>query len=263
VLRRWSRKLGASMNVIVPIRNRMSEQEYEAERERLRATYGDSNVEAAAKRDQALAALFHRSGWTQEELARKEEKTQPWVVYRLRFGRFLNFITTVIKTESLPANLTERRFRALWEQTDKDAPKEEFRFRAVIKMLQSESVMAPRRPPIGAKIKERFADGKWHNLDVITEKIGADRDHVRETLDAIAKNQTYNCRAEKKRVGTGFAYRLFKLDRAIPSSELLEKLSPIVKGLEEQGRQSAAAASPQVVLVLAHQLRKLLDEWTQ
>ena len=29
---------------------------------------------------------------------------------RLRFGRFLHFITTVIKTDSLPANLTERHF---------------------------------------------------------------------------------------------------------------------------------------------------------
>jgi hypothetical protein len=55
------------------------------------------------------------------ELAKKEGRTQSWVQYRLRFGRFLNFITMVIKTDSLPKNLTERRFRSLWEQTDKAA----------------------------------------------------------------------------------------------------------------------------------------------
>jgi hypothetical protein len=74
---------------------------------RLRELYDESSVEAAAKRDQALAQLFARSGWTQEELARKESKTQQWVAYRIRFGRFLHFITAVIKTDSLPANLKD------------------------------------------------------------------------------------------------------------------------------------------------------------
>jgi len=41
----------------------------------------------------AFANLFHRSGWTQEQLAKKEGKSQPWIVVRLRFGRFLKFIT--------------------------------------------------------------------------------------------------------------------------------------------------------------------------
>jgi hypothetical protein len=50
--------------------------------DKLTALYGESSVEAAAKRDQALALLFARSGWTQEQLAE-------------------NFITTVIKIESL------------------------------------------------------------------------------------------------------------------------------------------------------------------
>jgi hypothetical protein len=38
----------------------------------LRETYGDTAGEANARREQALAALFYRSGWTQEELAKKE-----------------------------------------------------------------------------------------------------------------------------------------------------------------------------------------------
>jgi hypothetical protein len=52
------------------------------------------------------------SGWTQEQLAKKEGKTIAWVAYRLRFGRFLNFSTTVENRQTLPSNLTERRFRS-------------------------------------------------------------------------------------------------------------------------------------------------------
>ena len=85
---------------------------------RLRELYDESSVEAAAKRDQALAQLFARSGWTQEELGKKEGKSQDWISLRLRFGRFLNFTTAVVNSE-LPRNLTEWRFRELWEQTDK------------------------------------------------------------------------------------------------------------------------------------------------
>jgi hypothetical protein len=39
--------------------------------------------------------LFYRSGWTQEELAKKEGKSPQWVAQRIRFGRFLNFSTAV------------------------------------------------------------------------------------------------------------------------------------------------------------------------
>ena len=65
-----------------------------------------------------VAALFYRSRWTQEELAKKERKTQPWVVYQLRFGRFLTFITTGYKDPKPPCNLSERRFRGYWEQAE-------------------------------------------------------------------------------------------------------------------------------------------------
>jgi len=69
--------------------------------------------------EQELAGLFHRSGWTQGELAKKESKTHQWVAYRMRFGRFLNFATAVANPEFMPPGLAERAFRDLWEQTDK------------------------------------------------------------------------------------------------------------------------------------------------
>jgi hypothetical protein len=51
---------------------RMPEEVYERERTRLREIYGDSSKEAGARFEQELAKLFYRSGWTQEELAKKE-----------------------------------------------------------------------------------------------------------------------------------------------------------------------------------------------
>jgi transcriptional regulator with XRE-family HTH domain len=60
-----------------------------------------------AGRDQELARLFQECGWTQERIARRIGKTKAWVSYRLIFGRFLEFSTTVEKLETL----TERRFR--------------------------------------------------------------------------------------------------------------------------------------------------------
>ncbi len=47
----------------------MARANYERERAAVREAYGDSSQEAGAKRDQALAKLFYRSGWAQEALA--------------------------------------------------------------------------------------------------------------------------------------------------------------------------------------------------
>ena len=57
----------------------MTDAEYEQAKAEFLATYGASNAEAAALRDQALAKLFARSGWTQEKLAEKEGKSRQWV----------------------------------------------------------------------------------------------------------------------------------------------------------------------------------------
>jgi len=73
----------------------------------------------------ALAALFHRSGWTQEELAKVEHCTQSVMGKRLRFGRFLAFSPD----RTIPRNLTEWRFRGYWERTDKAEKNERIRFR--------------------------------------------------------------------------------------------------------------------------------------
>jgi hypothetical protein len=122
---------------------------------------------------------------------------------------------------------------------------------------------APRRPLIGDKIRENFADGKWYRLSDIAAKLGADEDHTSTTLAGISKNQTYQCRAEKKRVGTHVEWRIFKLDKAVSAKELRQKLEPLIQGLEAEGRKNAATVSIPTVATLAHKLRKLLNEWDE
>ena len=74
---------------------------------------------------QQLARLFVESDWSQEKLAevlskrRGEEVCRQWVGQRLRFGRFLTFFATACsKDAKIPADLTEGKFRVLWEATE-------------------------------------------------------------------------------------------------------------------------------------------------
>lgn len=256
---------GAPSASVYPIRNRMSDEQFAQERARLTELYGDNSTEAAAKRDQALAKLFYQSGWTQQELADKEGKSRQQIQRQLRFGQFLAIAPMGANTDSLPKNLSERKFREYWERTDKAEP-DKVRFAMVAKLIKSEtSVMTARRPSIGKEIVERFGDAKWHKLSTIVDALEADEQNVKDTLDRSTwKTTTYNgCRVERKEVGTHLEYRIFKLDKTISSSELMEKLTPIISSLEHEGHSSLAAASPPRVLVLAHQLRKLLKGWTE
>jgi len=234
----------------------MTDAEYEVAREKLRATYGDSRAEAGARFEQALATLFHRSGWTQEKLAEKEGKDRRYTGRLLCFGRFLNFGPMGPNPELA---LTERKFRDYWDQTTGD---ERGRFREVLRLIKSS--IPGRKLNVASKIIEHFADGKWHSLDAIAEKIDAPRKDIEHTFALmIGKPRNYKAKCEKKPVGKSFSYRLFKQHRAIAASELLEKLAPIVKGLEEQGRRNMVTVSLTAVAVFAGQLRKLLDEWTE
>ena len=63
-----------------------------------------------------MRALQPRSGWTQDELAKVEGAKPQYVARRLVFGRFLSFSPSGRN----PQNLTERRFRSYWEQTEKN-----------------------------------------------------------------------------------------------------------------------------------------------
>jgi len=250
------------MSEIAVLRSgRITEEEYDRERAKLRNSYGGSSVEMA-KHDQSLAILFSRSGWTEEQLANKEGRTHQWVSCRMRFGRFLNFANSL--AEPLPKNLSAKKFLDIWEQqTVQKERNERIRFQAVLKIMRSGSITAARRPSIGEPIKERFADGKWHRPSVIAEKIRTDEAHVLDTINRMSKNGTYGCTVERKRVGQHIEFRIFKKEKTISLDELIEKLAPIIKELKAEGKKNMATMSPATVAHLAGKLSNLLDEWAR
>jgi hypothetical protein len=114
----------------------------------LRGLYGDSRKEAGARYEQALAKLFYVSGWTLNELAKKEGKVKSRITQMLIFGRFIGFLessTMVEESLNVPLGLTERRFRNFWDQTEGRhgaAVNERVRFREVLRLMQ-EDALAP------------------------------------------------------------------------------------------------------------------------
>jgi len=168
-------------NLVEFTAGRMTVEQYEKERAALHTTYGESSAEAAAKRDQFLASLFARSGWTQEELAVKEGKSQRWISYRLVFGRFLNFSTPVLNSDWWPKNITEGKFRTYWEQTS--GGNERQRFSEVQKLMANDVIVRQKiRPSILNDIIDRFADGKWHAVETIANALNTTVEHIADTL---------------------------------------------------------------------------------
>jgi hypothetical protein len=249
----------------------MTDAEYEAERARI----APDKAAAGIRWEQALAGLFHRSGWTQEKLAKKEGKGQQYVSRLLVFGRFL----AVLGNTPIGVNLAEGRFRGFWDRTA-HLDHERLRFAEVRKMIEIDAAAeadekadeadeadGPRASPRGypKAIVEKFADGKWHSLPVIAKHLDASDKEAKAALAHMvkAKRGQGDARTETKRVGTVEHYRLFRNTRLISSAELIEKLAPIVEKLEKEGRKNQVTMSVMTVAVLATQLRKLLTEWAE
>ena len=186
------------MSEVIPLHSgRMTEAQYAEERAKLPT----DKKEAGARFEQALAILFYRSGWTQQQLADKEGKSRIWITTRLRFGNFLNFVTNVTKSDLLPRNLTEGKFREYWKQTNKDQ-NERARFAEVTRAIQRDAaVVKPRRHLIGHDIINEFADGKWHPLQTIIEAIAPDDpQHVESTVERMRKVKSYGVRPRKNKL---------------------------------------------------------------
>jgi hypothetical protein len=249
------------------LRSVMDEAEYERERQRLTDLYGSvdaKSVEVIAKRDQAYAALYHSSGWTQERLAEKEGKSRIWIQYRLRFGRFITFSANVTPV-TIAQNLTEGRFRSYWERTDKTEPNDNVRFREVVKLMEQDvRLHKPHASKtIGRSIMEQFADGEWHRLDTIIERIEGDEDDVTSVLKNMQDHGANKSIVETKPYGASKMYRIMRQEKMISSHELATKLSPLIKALLEEGRKTTARMSPPTVARLASQIQRLLDEWSE
>jgi hypothetical protein len=240
--------------------DRMSAADYERERQRIAETYGANSREAGALRDQALARLFHVSGWTQEELAKKEGVARRIVGYRLLFGRFLEVGTTGAN----PRNLTERRFRSYWERTDKTEKNERIRFAEVARLMaQDVALVKPRNKHLTKLLLKRFGDGREHALATMVKASGAPEAEVVNTLGYFGRTRnSYGVVEYEKRTDEDGAvfYRFQRgSGKRVAMTTLMQELGPIIKELEIQGQKSVATASPPVVAILTHKLKQILD----
>jgi hypothetical protein len=124
-----------------------------------------------------------------------------------------------------------------------------------------------RKPPsgigLGELIRAQFGDGKWHRFETIVAATGVPEKNVRSTLDLMRRWGTYKSKCERKKVGKEYHFRLSPRDKQISVHELIEKLTPILKELEVQGRANAATMSPPTVRIMTAKIQKLLKEWTE
>jgi len=247
----------------------MTVEEYRRERAELRTIYGDTKQETSARADQALAVLFVRSKWTQEELAAEEHQTRGHIACRVCFGKFLQFVAMATKPESgqiSVATLTERRFRAYWARTDAEEKNDRIRFQAVLKLMEAEATFSKSHhthKAVGHAIKATCADGTWHKLATIIGKVQAieaeaTRDQVVAVLKSMIALGSYNVFAEKHKGGD--LYRIvLGGHQKIDLHTLKQELRPIIDGLKAEGKKNMSTMSPGTVAHLTCQLEKVLD----
>jgi hypothetical protein len=116
---------------------------------------------------------------------------------------------------------------------------------------------------LGKQIKAEFGDGKWHPFETIVSTTGAPTKKVWSTLDHMWRSGTYKTKCERKKVGTEYHFRLSPKDKQVSVHELVERLTPILKELEVQGRANAATMSPPTVRIMTAKIQKLLEEWAE
>jgi hypothetical protein len=121
----------------------------------------------------------------------------------------------------------------------------------------------PSRFGLGKLIKAQFSDGKWHSFEAIVIATRAPAKNVWSTLDLMRRWGTYKTKCERKKVGKEYQFRLSSRDKQISAHELIEKLTPILKELEVQGRANAATMSPPTVRIMTAKIQKLLEEWAE
>lgn len=242
----------------------MSPVDYKRERETIRATYGDNKAQAGVRFEQALAQLFYRSGWTQEQLATEEGKSQPYITRMLQFGRFLNFMPSGHNPEKDQfSKLSERKFRDYWARTEPGG-NERIRFLAVNRLIEEAHLSAQPRPGIVAAIKKRFADGKWHRVETIARAVEAPDDQVEHILGKCCHSGGYSLtQAERRKSGKHNEYRIFRRERTVSTEEIVSKISPIIEHLEEQSKRAAGTISGATIAMLATQLANLLKHWVE
>jgi hypothetical protein len=55
----------------------------------------------------------------------------------------------------------------------------------------------------------------------------------------MCRRSQHGAKAERKKVGKEIHYRIFEQDKAVSVQELAEKLTPIIKALDAEGKKTA------------------------
>jgi hypothetical protein len=171
------------------------------------------------------------------------------------------------------SNLTERRFREYWEETDGDGThgndNVHDRFRQVLQLIERDAEervnVHSTNSPVNNAIREHFTDGRWHSPSSIAARIDHPREVVERALNIAAKRVSnkykVNKRPDPRRVGL-MQYQVLSLEKTISSMELKQKLGPIIERLRAQGRTNEATVSISEIAHLASELQRLLNDWT-
>lgn len=245
----------------------MTVEEFCAERDRIRVTYGDGTRTPQAKRDQELARLYDKSRWTQRALAEIESIASSYTCYRLRFGRFLNWLlTNSEQAETLSADLHETRFRAYWTKTDKNMT-ETTRFEDVKAMIDADhdKPATPRGKNIMVKrLLAEFGDGEFHAVRVMATKLDVPQEKLLTTLEGMRLHGFHHTEAERRRAPAtdgGWRYRLRPhRGHVVPYDTLREELKPFLDELRYQGQQDQYKLAPFVFTNMAHKIEQALDK---
>jgi hypothetical protein len=261
---------------IIGHNSRMTEEEYAVERAKIAAT----KAEAGVHWQQVLAALFHRSGWAVEELARREGKTARSVNASLKFGQFLAFCkdkSGPFLSEILPL-LSENRFNGYWQQV-RDSRKDKRglylreRFGKILRLMEEEyptwtkSGVQPGRKKLPATtsstVIKKCSGPKWRSAAQIAAKADIPVERIPDVIHQLRTRQQHKAAVETKKVGKETHYRIFSKEKTVSLEELTEKLTPIIKGLEVEGKKHVAQRVEAEIARLTFRLKRLLDEWAE
>lgn len=129
-----------------------------------------------APTDQALAALFTESEWTQKKIADHLGMSYTWVCRQLTFGRFLDFATGKLPVGNKLGDLTEWAFRELWEKTNNVYADERLRFQQVERALGFEPTPIPAPEPVA-----RVARYTKPSVDDVLARLGVKNNQQRRS----------------------------------------------------------------------------------
>jgi hypothetical protein len=266
--------LNTQQDPIIGHNSRMTEQQYAAERAKIAST----RSAAGTRWEQELAALFYRSGWAIKKLAEIEGRDHTVISQILRLGQFLAFFENV-ETSTNPeimAKLTVGRFVHYWQRT---APPgkggsrlhDRERFREIDRLIKAEhhnwrgpGGSKPKLPAdTSATVIKKCSGPKWRSASQIAAKAEIPENRIDDVLHQIKTRQQHRATVETKRVGKETHYRIFTKDKTVSLEELTEKLAPIIKGLEIEGKKHSAQRVEAEIARLAALLKRLLNEWAE